>query len=125
MKADFYERALHRMVWLTVGIGLAGSIAILIVRGVRPAAGFLLGSAISLANFQGLRRLAGALDGAPAPRLRGAAVLFALRYVVAGVVYVIVKILGVTLVGVLLGLLAAFGAVILEVFYELILYARA
>src|SRR5579862_7357781 len=125
MNGDFYGRALRRIVWLTVWIGLAGSIAMLIARGVRPAAGFALGSAISLANFEGVRRLAGALD--PAQRMRkGVAVLLVLLYApIAAAVYVIVDILGVTLAAVLVGLLAAFGAVILEVLYELILYARA
>jgi hypothetical protein len=125
MERDFYERALRRIVWLTVGIGLAGSLAVLIARGVRPAAGFVLGSAISLANFEGVRRLAGSLDPARRPRRKTAALLV-LRYApIAAAVYVIVEILGVTLAAVLWGLLAAFGAVILEVLYELILYARA
>jgi hypothetical protein len=52
-------------------------------------------------------------------------VLIALRYAIVGVaVYVIVRVLGITPVAVLAGLLAAFAAVILEILYELILHAR-
>lgn len=124
MKPDFYDRALRRIVWLTGGVGLAGTLVMLVLGGVRPSVGFLAGSAISLANFQGLRTLAGALDGTPKPLVRST--LAALRYVlIAAAVYVIVKFLGVAPATVLLGLLAAFGAVLLEILYELILYARA
>ena len=49
-----------------------------------------------------------------------AAVLIALRYLLIGLaLYVIVKILGFAPVAVLSGLLTAFGAVVLEVLYEL------
>jgi hypothetical protein len=48
-----------------------------------------------------------------------------LRYAVVGAaVYVIVRILGITPVAVLAGLLTVFAAVILEILYELILHAR-
>ena len=123
MKTDFYDRALRRIVWLTAGVGLAGTVVMLFASGLRPSAGFLAGSAISLANFQGLRTLVSVLDGTPKPLVRST--LAALRYVlIAAAVYVIVKFLEVAPIAVLLGLLAAFGAVLLEVLYELILYAR-
>ena len=124
MKADFYERALRRIIWLTACVGVVGTIAVLISKGLRPAAGFLAGSALSLANFQALRSLAGLLDGSRKAMVRG--LLVALRYLLIAIaVYVIVEILGITLTVVLLGFLSAFGAVILEILYELILYARA
>ena len=63
MKPDFYDRALRRIVWLTAGVGLAGTMVMLFQGGLRPGAGFLAGSAISLANFQGLRTLVSVLDG--------------------------------------------------------------
>jgi len=63
--------------------------------------------------------------GASAPKVRGWGVLIALRYAIVGLaVYVIVRILGITPMAVLAGLLAAFAAVILEILYELILHAR-
>jgi hypothetical protein len=58
-------------------------------------------------------------------KARGWGVLIALRYAIVGLAaYAIVRILGITPVAVLAGLLAAFAAVILEILYELILYAR-
>ncbi|HEX9135504.1 MAG TPA: hypothetical protein VF905_01000 [Nitrospirota bacterium] len=120
MSADFYQQALRRVRFLTAAVGLAGALAYLVAQGLRPAVGFLLGAALSTLNFKGLSSLADALGGSsrPAPL---AALFIALRYVVIGfAIYVIVKILGFTAAAVIWGLLAAFGAVILEMFYELI-----
>lgn len=123
MKPDFYERALRRIARMIPVVGLAGAAAVLARQGLRPALAFLAGAAISFLNFQALRSMANAM-GSEKPK--GPVVLVAGRYLlVAGAVYAIVKILGVALLPVMLGLLAAFGAVLLEILYELILYARA
>ena len=120
MTGDFYEGALRRIRWLSVVVGLAGTIAVLVAQGIRPASGFLAGAALSLLNFWGLARMTQALGGSSQPRVL-AGVLIALRYVlIGGIAYAIVKILGFTPLAVLWGLLAAFGAVILEILYELI-----
>jgi len=120
-----YDRALARIKRLTVLAGVAGAAAMAIMRGMEPAAGFLAGAVISLLNFQGLCKLSGVLGGSPGGAARGWAVLIALRYVVVGAaVYVIVRVLGITPLAVLVGLLAVFAAVLLEILYELILYAR-
>jgi hypothetical protein len=61
----------------------------------------------------------GALSGATRPS-KWRAVLFGLRYLLFGVLlYVIVKFFAIKLVATLCGFLAAVGAVILEILYEL------
>ena len=119
---EFYERALRRIRILTIAVGLAGTAGVLIARGVRPASGFLLGAALSVLNFQGLSSLAQVLGGTKKPGIL-AGLLIALRYlVIAFALYVIVRILGFAAGPVLAGLLAAFGAAILEILYELVSY---
>ena len=119
MTADFYDRALRRIRWLTVVVGLTGTAALLPSQGSRTAAAFLLGAALSTLNFHGLSMLAQILGGRNPGAV--AAVLIALRYaLIACALYVIIQILGFMAVAVLCGLLAAFGAVILEILYELI-----
>jgi hypothetical protein len=124
MNADFYGRALTRIKYLTLVVGVVGTAAMFFARGRGAAAGFLAGAGISYVNFELLRGLAHVMSGS-ASKARGWGALIALRYaIVGGAVYVIVMILGITPVAVLAGLLAAFAAVILEILYELILHAR-
>jgi len=124
MKAFDYDRALTRIKYLTLLVGLVGTAAIFFTRGGGAAAGFLAGAGISYVNFELLSGLAHVM-GASTPKGRAWAVLIGLRYAIIGLaVYVIVRILGITPVAVLVGLLAAFAAVILEILYELILHAR-
>lgn len=129
MRAAFsYDRALTRIKLLTVGVGLIGTAAMLLTRGQGNAAGFLAGAAISYVNFEllsGLANVIGTQKGGSPRKARGWGVLIALRYAIVGAaVYVIVRVLGITPLAVLAGLLAAFAAVILEILYELILHAR-
>jgi hypothetical protein len=120
MSPEFYDRALRRVRLFAVAVGVTGSAAFLFAQGLRPAAGFLIGAALSIVNFRGLSMLVNVLDGAPKPGPL-AAVLSGLRYLLIGcAVYVIVRFLGVTPAAVVWGLLAAFAAVILEILYEII-----
>jgi hypothetical protein len=119
-----YKRAFSRIKYLTIAVGLAGTAAMFFARGRGAAAGFLAGAGISYVNFELLCGLSHVM-GASASKGRAWGVLIALRYAIVGVaVYVIVRILGITPVAVLAGLLAAFAAVILEILYELIFHAR-
>jgi hypothetical protein len=121
---DFYGRALRRIRLLAFCIGIAGAAGILARYGGRSALGFLLGAALSAFNFQTVTMFAAALGATTRPRT-AAAVSIALRYAVIGcALYVIVKLLGFAPLPVLAGLLAPFGATILEVFYELIFCAN-
>jgi hypothetical protein len=120
MSADFYEQALRRVRLFAIAVGLSGTVAVLAVRGARPAAGFLMGATLSILNFRGLSMLVQVLGGSAKPGPL-AAVLIALRYVLIGcAIYVIVRFLGVTAEAVVWGLLAAFAAVILEILFEFI-----
>lgn len=123
-----YDRALTRIKRLTLVVGIAGTVAMLVLRGRSQAAGFLAGAGISYVNFEllcGLAHVMAPAKTSSAPKARGWGALIALRYAIVGVAaYVIVRILGITPVTVLAGLLAVFAAVILEILYELILHAR-
>ena len=120
MEESFYEGALRRIRVLTGVVAVAGSIVMLARDGFRPASGFLLGSALSFLNFQAVASLAHAMGGSARPGTV-AAVLIALRYMLIGAaLYVIISLLGFTPAAVLWGLLAAFGAVVLEILYELV-----
>jgi hypothetical protein len=121
MTSEYYEQALARMTRIATALGVAGTIAAVAALGPRTAAGFLIGAIISLVNFRWWVSLAGALGGSARPPLRGSATILGLRYLlVAGVVYVIVKLLEITLAAVLAGLFVSVAAVILEILYELI-----
>src|SRR5215471_1994656 len=125
MDSGFYDRALRRIRILTVVLGLGGTLALLSLEGFRAGIGFLLGTALSIVNFQGLEMLANALGGTKKPGLL-AGFFIGLRYILMGIaLYVIVRILGFAAVPVLAGLLAPFGAALLEILYELIFPVHA
>jgi len=106
MSAEFYERALRRVRFFALGVGMIGTVALLLAQ--------------SILNFRGLSMLVNVLGGSSKPGPL-AAVLVGLRYLLIGfAIYVIVRFLGVTPAAVVWGLLAAFGAVILEILYELV-----
>lgn len=121
---DFYERALRRIQILTAFVGVAGTLVVLALQNFRSAAGFLLGAALSAVNFYGIAKMAKALGGSSKPGPL-AAVLIALRYLlISCAIYVMIRFVGFGPVAVLWGLLAAFGAVVLEILYELIFRIR-
>ena len=124
MSTAFYEQALRRVRLFSIAVGLTGTVVLLAAQGSRPAAGFLMGAALSILNFRGLSMLVNVLGGSKKPGPL-AAVLIALRYALIGsAIYVIVRFLGVTPGAVVWGLLAAFAAVILEILREIIFQAH-
>jgi len=124
-QAAFYDRALRRIRILTFVVGATGAIAWLIAQGLQPALGFAAGAALSVLNFRGILALADVVGGTRKPGL-WAAFFIALRYAVIGfAIYVIVKILKFAPAPMLLGLLAPFGAAVLEILYELIFPVHA
>ena len=128
-KANYYDRALARIVRIGVALAVIGTIFVLIRYGPRTAVGFLAGALLSLLNFYGLRRVVDALSPTPAnpaPRagMRTSPVFWVFRYLIfAGIVYVIVKGLGISLMPILAGLFVVAAAIIVEILYE-ITYAR-
>ena len=124
MSEDVYDRALRRIVRISVVLGVAGVIAVLVMWGTRAAAGFLCGALLSFLNLRWWKTVTGAIGGSGRAPLRASAVVLALRYLLfAGAIYVIVKILKITPAAPLAGLLVSAAAVMLEALYELI-YAR-
>ena len=125
MTPDFYDRALARILKMTMALGLAGTLAVLLLRSLNDASGFLIGASISLLNFRWWKNLANSLGDPAGDRpLRANAFFLSVRYVVVGVaIYAIVKFLGITLAAVLAGLFVSVAAILLEILYELI-FAR-
>jgi hypothetical protein len=121
MNAAAYERALKRMLRLSLAVGAAGVIVAFILYGPRIAAGFLLGATFSLLNLRWWTGVAEAIGGSGKAPIRGSAGLLAMRYLlVAGAIYVIVKFLKITPAALLVGLLVSVAAVMLEALYELV-----
>jgi hypothetical protein len=116
-----YDLALKRIRAMTAALGVAGTIAGLIWRGPRAGVGFLIGAFISILNLGWWISLASALGPSGEAPMRGNTALLVLRYVAAAIIiYVIVKILEITLAAVLAGLFVCVAAVIIEILYELI-----
>jgi hypothetical protein len=115
----FVEGALRRIERNTIWLGAAGAVAVTMGWGWTAGVGFAAGAAGSYFNFRWLKQVVGALSGATRPS-KWRAVLFGLRYLLFGVLlYVIVKFFAIKLVAALCGFLAAVGAVLLEILYEL------
>lgn len=116
-----YDRALGRIRNMAAATGVAGTLAALIWRGPRVAAGFLIGAVISMINLQWWTSLAGALGSSGKTPFRGSATILGLRYLlIAAVIYVIVRFLEIALAPVLTGLFVPVAAVVIEILYELI-----
>jgi len=120
------ERAVGRILRLTLILTVGGAAVYLVIAGWRGGCGFLLGGLVSWLNFHWLKRTVYALGEAAAgkpPRAR-LAVLLGLRYLLLGLgAYVIVKFSEISLTAALVGLFVPTAAVILEILIELI-YAR-
>src|SRR5579862_370194 len=119
---DFYTIALARMSRLAAAVGVAGTRGALVWKGPRTAVGFLVGALISMVNLRWWTSLASALGNTPgSPPLRGSTALLGMRYLLVGAaIYVIVKVLEITLAAVLAGLFVSVAAVIIEILFELV-----
>jgi hypothetical protein len=115
------DRTPARILKIGLALGIAGTVYVLIARGPRESVGFLTGAGLSLLSFHTLRRLGEALvPGAGVP-MRGSVLFFVLRYFIIGAVaYVIVKLLGISVMPVLAGLFVSAAAVLVEILYELV-----
>ncbi len=121
--ATYSERALQRIFRIGAALGMIGTIVVFVRFGAGTAVGFLSGALLSLLNFHGLKRVVDGLSGAT-PGKRSSPLFWAFRYVLfAGIAYVIVKGLGISLMPILAGLFVAAAAIIVEILYE-ITYAR-
>jgi len=113
------EPTLIRIRRLTVILGALGTAGVLILRGPREAAGFLAGAAFSLVSLRSWIKLSAAAGSGPPQSARVHGLFLAVRYILlAGALYVIVKVLGITPVAVVAGLLVSFAAVIVGLLYQ-------
>ena len=113
--------SLSRIKIFTIFIGLAGALATLLLRGSSDAMGFLLGAAISLISLRSWIRVSDGIGAGFKPPVAASALFLALRYVlIAALIYAIVRVLGITPLAMIVGLLASFAAVILELLYSLV-----
>jgi len=122
--AEYSERTITRIIRITAALGVIGTIAILIKLGLKPATGFLVGSIFALLNFHGLRRVVDGLSGRSNAGFKGSPVFWVFRYgLFFAIGYVIVNLLGISLMPILAGLFTLAAAILLEILYELT-YAR-
>ena len=104
---------------MIVVLGVAGSIASLILLGPRGGLGFLIGATVSLLSFLRYQRMVETFGAAPVARRRAGR--FALQFAaLAAAGYVIVKYLEVNRMALAIGLLVAGVAVTIEILYEMI-----
>jgi hypothetical protein len=117
----FYRRAVRRISWFILGLGLVGAAGLAARKGVPIGFAFLIGAAVSYLSFWRWQQVVNAL--APGPK-KTSIWFFILRIIVFGALAcVIIKFLGLNVAAAVAGLLVSGAAVILELIYELI-YAR-
>jgi len=121
----FLGRAITRIEFLIVFLGIAGTMAAALHGGGRWALGFLLGVAAAWISFRWTKKVVNALgEPAAVPPKKRFAVILGLRYLLlAAGGYVILNYSALSLAAALFGLFVPVAAVILEILFELT-YAR-
>lgn len=113
------EISLERVKLFTIFAGIGGAAAAFYLRGPADAAGFFLGAAISLISLRSWIRVSEDIGAGFKPSLAASALFLALRYLlIAGLIYAIVKVLGINPLAMIVGLLVSFAAVIVELLYS-------
>ena len=107
-------------IWrLVLILGTAGTLVTAAVWGPKHAVLFLAGAGISAANLRSWTKLGDIAGGNSTRQGQVAGVFFAFRFALIGVaLYVIVKVLGITPVAMIAGLLTLFAAVVASLVYE-------
>ena len=117
------DRAVERILRLTLGLIAFGAAVYFARAGWRGGCGFLLGGSISYWNFRWLKRTVYALGeaaGGKVPRAR-VAIFLGLRYLLlGGGAYAILKFSEISLNAALVGVFVPTAAVLLEILIELI-----
>ena len=123
-EAVFVERALKRIRRGALAVAAAGILAALALQGWRWGLAFAAGAAGSCLNFYWLHRMTeGLVPGGRRPR-KWLFIVLATRYLVLGWAgYAIVRVFGLSLAAILLGLFVPVAAIFVEIIYEL-MYAR-
>lgn len=114
---EAFRRSMVRMTYIMASLIAAGVAYLLFARGVRDAASFLLGGAVSWLSFWRWRKVVESLGSETS---KSGSFRWILRFaLLAAVAYVIVKYLEVNLVAALVGLLVAAAAVVFEIIFQL------
>ena len=115
-----YDRAVARIARNMLWLAAAGAFAGWVAAGWRWAAGFLLGAAISMVNYRGLKHLVESMGGRTPGRSSIGGFRFFIRFVLlAAVTYVILRFSTINVLAVLVGLFVLIGAVFIEAASEI------
>jgi hypothetical protein len=108
-----------RVLRLTLILGLAGVVAVLVKWGFRDAVGFAVGTGLSYLSFRSWMRLAQTIGVSGKAPATGSAAFLAMRYVLIGVaIYVTIKGLGSSPGALIVGLLVSFAALLFELIFQ-------
>lgn len=113
-----FEISIPRIQRYALICGVTGTVITLLTRNAREAAGFLAGALLSMVTIESWSRIASSLnpEAGKKPSIGASGIFLAVRYLIIGLaIYGIVKVLGVTPVVILLGLLVSFAAVLVEI----------
>ena len=115
---QFYSQVIRRITWTILVLGLAGSVLLAGIKGIRFGFGFLVGSAISYLSFWRWQQVVGALGPGQTKR---PAWMFILRILVLVVLAImIIRFLKLDVAAAVSGLLVSAAAVVIEILYELV-----
>ena len=113
------ELSRERLRLFTILVGLVGALVLFPVRGSNDALAFLLGAGISLISLRSWIRVTDGIGSGFSHSTIIAAVFLMLRYaVIVALAYVMMNGLGIAPLAMIVGLLASFVAVILELLYQ-------
>ena len=116
------EISIPRIKRYAIILGVTGTVVALLLRGVKDAAGFVVGASLAFVTIESWSRLASSLNPEAAgskPTVGASGAFLAFRYlVIAGAIYATVKVLGVTPLAMLLGLFVSFAAVLVELLQQ-------
>ena len=111
----------RRVVWIMIALTLAGTPFCALWAGQKGAIGFLAGAGVSWVSFSLLYKLVKDVESAASGSFGSAAsiLIHSLRYLIlGGAIYVIVRLYGVFVPALALGLLVAVAASTIEAIYE-------
>jgi len=115
---DVYGRMVRRIAWLVLVLGVAGTVAAAVLKGIAFGAAFLLGVVLSGASLWRWKKIADAIGGDSGRR---SALGWVMQlFLVVAAAFVIIVYLRVTAVAVFLGLLVSAAAIIVAILFELI-----
>ncbi len=115
------EISIPRIKRYALVLAVTGTVATMILRGVKEGAGFAVGAALAFLSLESWSRLAASLnpEAQNKPSATGSGIFLVLRYLlIGGAMYGTVKVLGVSPIAMLLGLFVAFAAVLVEILQQ-------